>query len=376
MTTAEHRVEVIGQPKAEIGTPALLIDAAALDENLRLGSERFSATGVGCRPHAKTHKSPLIAVRQLELGAVGICCAKPSEAEVMLRAGISDVLVTSPVVDQSKVDRLVDAGRHATLSLVVDDPDNINSLAQAAGREGTRLDVLVEVDVGQGRCGVRSSRTAVDLARRVVATKHLRFRGLQGYNGSIQLVRDFRSRATSAREALGRLLDTAQAVRADGISVDVLTGGGTGTSMVDAVPEGFTEIQPGSYVFMDAQYLEIEWEPSDEQPPFRSSLTVLGTVISRPSDELAIVDVGWKAASVDGGPPIISHPSGLTFAFAGDEHGFLRPAEGGTAPRIGTRVELCPSHCDTTVNLYDEYLVIRGGTVEDVWPIEARRMTR
>jgi D-serine deaminase-like pyridoxal phosphate-dependent protein len=171
-------------------------------------------------------------------------------------------------------------------------------------------------------------------------------------------------------------VETAEAVRADGMSVDVLTGGGTGTSMMDTAIKGLTEIQPGSYVFMDAQYAGIEWAQAGEQPPFRSSLTVLGTVISRASDELAIVDVGWKAASVDGGPPIVSHPPGLTFAFAGDEHGFLRPVGGGTAPRIGTRVELCPGHCDTTVNLYNEYLVIRGGAVEDVWPIEARGMTR
>ena len=308
MTTAAYRVEVVGQPKAEIGTPALLIDAQALDENLILGSERFSAGGVAWRPHAKTHKSPIIATKQLELGAVGICCAKPSEAEVMIRSGIADVLVTSPVVDRAKIERLIEAGRGVTLSLVVDDRDNIDSLGAAASREDVELDILVEVDVGQDRCGVRTKHKAVELARRVVATGHLRFRGLQGYNGAIQLIRDFTTRAAGAREAVERLLETAEAIRADGMSIDVLTGGGTGTSMMDAAIKGFAETQPGSYVFMDAQYARIEWTQTGGLPPFRSALTVLGTVISRPSDGLAIVDVGWKAASVDAGPPSFRIP--------------------------------------------------------------------
>jgi 3-hydroxy-D-aspartate aldolase len=371
-----HGFEWLGQSKAEIQTPALLIDGDVLDENLKRGADQFTVGGLSGRPHTKTHKSTIIAARQLELGAGGVCCAKPSEAEVMVRAGIRDVLVTAPVVDPAKLALLATVAEEARLALVVDNAEAIGLLATAAAQPDVTIDVLIEVDVGQNRCGVRSTEAAVQLARSIAEHDRLHFRGLQGYNGAIQLIPEFTIRAAGARDSLQRLQEAAEAIRAEGLPVEVLTGGGTGTSMIDPSPGGLTEIQPGSYVFMDATYAGIEWAAGGDPSPFRPALSVLATVVSRPSRDLAILDVGWKAASMDSGVPAVVEPRGFLFSFAGDELGCLRPSEGMAVPDIGARVEVRPSHCDTTVNLYDEYLVLRNGVVEDVWPIDARGMTR
>ena len=358
-------------PVAELDTPVLLVDAASFERNIARMSDLTSAAGIACRPHGKAHKSPVVARMQIDAGAVGICCAKLGEAEVMAAAGVPDLLITTGVIGRSKIARLMEVARQAKTAVVADDAGNVADLAAAAQTAGLRLDVVVEVDVGQGRCGAPPGEAAAGVAAAVARSPWLRLRGLQGYHGSIQMTGGFAEREAGARQALDRLLDTARLIRAQGREVELLTGGGTGTSAIDAALGGLTELQPGSYVFMDSNYDAIEWQGGAAQP-FERSLTVLGSVISRPAPDRAIVDVGMKAASSDGGALAPVDLPAARFRFAGDEHGELSFADGTCPLALGDKVAFYPSHCDTTVNLHDRFVVVREGVVEDVWEIAAR----
>ena len=361
----------MNMPIEDLDTPVLLIDADALERNIQRMRTLAADAGISYRPHAKSHKSPVLARMQLDAGAQGICCAKLGEAEVMAAAGIPDILITTPVVGRSKLQRLVNAAQQSRISVVADDADNISDLAAAAQTAGIRLDVLVEVDVGQGRCGVPPGPEAARLARLIGDTRWLRFKGLQGYQGAIQMTTSIAERETATRAALELLAATADEVRAAGIEIDVLTGGGTGTSVIDVALAGLTELQPGSYIFMDSRYAAIEWS-GGVPTPFENALTVLGTVVSRPAADRCIVDVGYKAASSDGGTPLPLGLDGAVFSFAGDEHGQLQFTDGARPPDIGDKVSFVPSHCDTTVNLYDQFMVTRDDRVEAMWEISAR----
>jgi D-serine deaminase-like pyridoxal phosphate-dependent protein len=355
----------------EIETPALLVDLGLLEANLARGAEVFAGRGLAYRPHAKTHKSAAIARKQLEHGAAGICCAKLAEAEVLAAAGINDILITTPVVGGAKIARLADLNRRIRAAVVVDDPGNAREIAAAAARAGVVVDVLVEVDVGQERCGVRTPEAAVVLARTVETARGLRFRGLQGYQGAGQLVRLHRERRAAVERASARLRLVVAALAEVGLTTAVLTGGGTGTAALDVEAGVLTELQPGSYVFMDASYGALEWEPGGAAPPFAQSLTVLSRVISRPSPRRVVVDAGLKALSSDAGPPLVMGLDSARFSFAGDEHGIVE-LDDADAPALGEAIELVPSHCDTTVNLHDTFVVVRAGEVECTWPIDAR----
>ncbi len=354
----------------DLDTPVLLVDADAFERNVARMAKLCADAGVACRPHAKAHKSPQVARVQMDAGAVGMCCAKLGEAEVLAAAGIEDLHITTPVVGASKIMRLIEAARQSHVSVVADDVDNISDLAAGAQTAGLRLDVLVEVDVGQGRCGVPPGPRAAELARLIDGHPWLRFRGLQAYQGLIQMRGDVVERRAAAAEALEKAQLSARLVREAGLAVKVLTGGGTGTSAIDAAAGGLTELQPGSYIFMDTNYSAIEWEDAP-RPPFENALTVLAGVLSRPASDRVILDSGMKAISGDGGVPRAVGHADAEFRFAGDEHGQLTfPGE---APlNVGDKVILLPSHCDTTVNLHDRFIVTRGGEVEDVWDIAAR----
>ena len=355
----------------ELDTPVLLVDAGALERNIIAMRDIAAATGVAYRPHTKTHKSPIVANMQLEAGAVGVCCAKLGEAEIMAAAGIPDILITSQVVGRNKLVRLIQAAQTAKIMVVADNEDNISDLSSAAQTGGKPMDVLIEVDIGQGRCGVPPGPEATRLARLIAETKWLRFRGLQGYQGLIQMTADFDQRQAQVELALEKLMDTADHLKRASIEIDILTGGGSGSSIIDSALGRYTELQPGSYVFMDSRYRHARW-PGGAPCPFENALTILGTVISRPATDRAIVDVGYKAASSDGGPIVVAGNMDAEFSFAGDEHGQLF-FPGGTCPlALGDKVTFLPSHCDTTVNLYDGYIVTRDGLVEDVWEIAAR----
>ena len=354
----------------DLDTPVLTVDAAAFERNIARMSALAADAGIACRPHAKAHKSPHVAKLQMAAGAVGVCCARLGEAEVMAEAGVEDILITSEVVGRSKVMRLIDAARKSRIAVVADDADNIADLAAGARTAGLKLDVLVEVDVGQGRCGVPPGPRAAELAALIDGHPWLAFKGLQGYQGAVQMRVSHAERRGAVEEALELLNRSAKLVRGAGLEIEVLTGGGTGTSAIDAALGGLTEIQPGSYVFMDTNYGAIEWRDAPA-PPFELSLSVYAGVVSRPAPNRVILDTGWKAISGDGGPPVAANHPDAVFRFAGDEFGELT-FPGRSPLAVGDKTMLTPSHCDTTVNLHDRFILTRGGGVEDVWEIAAR----
>ena len=367
MTTSR----LIGASKEQVDTPALLVDLDVLDRNIARMAALVANTGIALRPHVKTHKSPLIAHSQMAAGAVGVCCAKVSEAEVMVAGGIPDVLVTTPVVAPEKIRRLMSLARQATVGVVADDLRNVRLLSEAAKKEKVTLHLLVEINVGQNRCGLAPGPAGADLADEIARLPGLQLRGFQGYHGSLQQVVDLDRRAAEIRRALDLLRGSAQVARSRGHAIDVLTGGGTGSSATDIGYHGLTELQPGSYVFMDCNYSRIHWGPDGTLVPFGNAISILTSVVSCSSADRIIVDAGWKSASCDSGMPALKAIDGAAFAFAGDEHGKLSVPEG-TRIAAGDKLELLPSHCDTTVNLYDHYVCVRNGKVEALWPVAAR----
>ena len=368
---------LLGRPIEEMDTPVLVIDLDKLERNIKRCRELVADAGLTYRPHAKTHKSPIIAQMQIAAGATGVCCAKLAEAEVMAAGGVPDILITTEVVGRLKIRRLMSVARTMQaggrrIAVVVDDSQNVSDLSQAAETSGIDLPVIVDVDVGMARTGAPAGEAAVGIAAQVQNSPHLRFTGFQGYQGAIQMREKFSEREDLARAALDPLLETADLARKQGLEFEVLTGGGTGTAVIDTALGGLTELQPGSYIFMDTRYSAIDWTDRGEKPPFENALSVHGTVVSRPLPERATVDVGMKAASNDGGPAMPLGLPGTTFRKAGDEHGVLVFEDGDCPLRVGDRVEFYPSHCDTTINLYDHYVCVRNGIVEAVWEVAAR----
>ena len=356
---------------SELDTPVLLVDGDAFDRNMERMTSLTTASDIAWRPHAKAHKSPAVAEMQMAAGARGICCAKLGEAEVMAAEGSKDILITTPVIGLSKLMRLMQVANQATVSVVADDASNIEEMSVCARTAGIRPDVVIEIDVGQGRCGLQPGEAAVQLARQVMEADWLTFKGLQGYQGAIQMTASFADRKQAATDALTRLTDTAEQIRAANIPCDYLTGGGTGTSVIDAAAGGLTELQPGGYLFMDARYRTIEWDDGNSVP-FEQSLTVLSSVISKPADNRCILDMGLKAVSSDGGIPVPMDVPGAAFKFAGEELGELTWENGPCPLALGDKVRFVPTHCDTTVNLHDRFIVVRGEAVTDVWDIAAR----
>jgi len=361
---------VVGQRLAEVDTPALVLELDAFEKNLRTLADAVRAYPVRVRTHAKTHKCPEVAKRQMALGAVGACCQKVSEAEAMVEGGIGDVLVTNEVIGAAKLERLAALAKRAKLGVCVDDAGNVRDLDSAAGRAGTTLDVYVELEVGMGRCGVAPGEPALALARAIAAAPHLRFAGLQAYNGRAQHVRTLAERRALIERAAGQVRATRKLLADAGLACPTVTGAGSGTFMLEVESGAWDEIQPGSYAFMDADYARNE--QGAPLPRFEHALFVLATVMSRAGDTRAIVDAGLKASSVDSGMPAVWQRPGLAYARASDEHGFLEVAAGTAAPALGEKLLLVPGHCDPTINLHDWYVCVRRGVVESLWPITAR----
>lgn len=343
-----------------VPTPALVLDLDALRANLTGMQAWADANGTALRPHAKTHKSPWVAAQQVAAGAVGICVSKLGEAEVMVQAGIRDVLITSPV-PRTKVDRLLDLAQLGDLTVVVDDADTVVHLDAACARRRTELPVLVDVDLGQGRTGVRDATGVRDLAALCASRPALRLRGLQAYAGHLQLVRDAADRSARVDAAHRHLRAIVEDLVQHGLPVEVVTGEGTGTAAFAPRSGVFTEVQPGSYLVMDGQYAAVDGVRHQQ------ALHVLTQVISRPEPGMAVVDAGWKAVSTEYGMPTVAERPDLTFEIAGDEHGIVR----GSGP-IDDTLWLVPSHCDTTVNLFDTYQLTSGGRLVGTLPVAAR----
>ncbi|HSA83248.1 MAG TPA: DSD1 family PLP-dependent enzyme [Geminicoccaceae bacterium] len=366
---------LVGEPdaRARLATPCLLLETDAFQHNLAAMMELVRGSGRQLRPHVKAHKCSAIARRQLDAGAVGLCCATVREAEVMAEAGIAGILVTSPVTAPAMVERLAHAHeRVGDLAVVVDSEAGLEALA-AGISAGRPLGVLVEIDVGQGRTGVTRPEDAVRLARLTLDRPQLRYRGVQAYYGHLQHVPDYADRKAKAAEQWARLQPFLDALSAEGLAPEIVTGGGTGTYHLDLADGPFTEIQPGSYLFMDRQYGAVELAPGGTAP-LRTSLTVASRVISANQPDLVVLDAGYKAMATDAGPALVASGAApdAAYQFMGDEHGGLRFGAQAARPQVGDLVTLVAPHCDPTVNLHDWFHVMQDGRLVDIWPIDAR----
>jgi 3-hydroxy-D-aspartate aldolase len=359
-----------------LNTPVLVIDRDALQRNVEAMAAFTRARGLALRPHAKTHKSVEIGRLQIAAGAVGLCCAKLGEAEALAAGGIQDILITSPVVTPQAIERLIALNaRISDLRVVADHPDNVDALAVAAKGAGKTLAVLVDIDPGIRRTGVSSAEAAVALAKRISEVASLHYAGVQYYCGAQQHIESYADRCAAIADRTEYLRSVVDALKGAGVAPDVVTGGGTGTHRIDADLGVLTELQTGSYVFMDKQYLDCDLD-GQAGKPFETSLFVYAHVISANSSSMATIDAGFKALSTDGGLPVVKEgaPEGAMFVFMGDEHGALIAPD--HAFRIGDHISLAVPHCDPTVNLYDAYHVVRDGALIDIWPVSARGRSR
>jgi 3-hydroxy-D-aspartate aldolase len=372
---------LIGQPggRARLDTPALCIDLDALERNIAAMAAQCRGHDIALRPHAKTHKSVTIAALQIEAGAIGICCATLGEAEVMVAGGIPGVHITSPQVTPAKLGRLMalNAAPHRGLSVVVDDAENLAALAAAAQAAGKPLDILVDFSAGHHRTGAATSEDVLALARQAARADSLVLKGLQSYSGNLQHIADAKERQAKAQARLAALAALVERLRAAGIAVPIVSGSGTGTHDIDGAAAVFTELQAGSYIFMDVDYHRA-LRDGRNAPPFETALFVATSVVSRNGAKVpggyVTTDAGLKAFATDGPPPEImaGAPPGSAYAFFGDEHGRLILPPGAPIPGLGARIDCVTPHCDPTVNLYDVYHLFRGDTLIDIWPIEAR----
>lgn len=358
-----------GDPVTAIDTPALVLDLNAFERNLQRMADTLQARGIRLRAHAKSHKCPEIAKRQVALGAVGVCCQKVSEAAVFVAAGIQDVLVTNQVVSPAKIARLCQLAQHARIGVLVDHPQQVRLLREQAQASQVTLDVYVEVNVGANRCGAAPGEDVVQLARNITAAPALRFAGLHCYHGGAQHLRSPQARQTAIAQASETARQLRDALQAQGMPCERITGAGTGTFLHECDSGVFNEVQAGSYVFMDRDYSDNEPGPQDVL--FEHALFVRTTVMSHPTPERAIVDAGLKASSVDSGMPVVWQRPDLKYLKASDEHGVLQVSTSSPLA-LGDALLLVPGHCDPTVNLYDELVCIRNDHVEAVWPISAR----
>ncbi len=358
-----------GMREDEVDTPALLIDLDAFEHNLDRMAALLAPTGARLRAHAKTHKSPVIAHLQMARGAVGQCVQKVAEAEVLAWGGVPDILVSNEVVGDRKLARLAALSRITTVAVCADDPANVDRIAAAARAAGVRLSVLVEIDVGMSRCGVQPGPDAVALAGQIAASPHLRFGGIQAYHGSAQHVRDPGERAAVIAAAVDDARRTVEQLRQRGLDCPIVGGAGTGSFEHEAASGIYTEVQAGSYAFMDADYAR---NGGGVSAGFRHALFVLATVMSAARPGLAVLDAGHKAVAIDSGMPLVWLRPEVRYTGASDEHGKLEWGTESSGPRLGEKLRLVPGHCDPTVDRFDWYVGMRGGRVECLWPVAAR----
>src|SRR5271156_238739 len=363
---------VPGMPEHEIDTPALVIDLDAFEYNLDHMAALLAPTGVKLRAHAKTHKSPVIAKLQMARGAVGQCVQKVSEAEVLAWGGIPDILVSNQIVGASKLARLCALSSITKAAVCVDDAMQVDWIERAAADSGRRMTVLVEIDVGAARCGVQPGPAAVELAKQIAASKHLIFGGLQAYQGSAQHKRTVTERRTLIGAAVDATRRTVEQLRQQGLDCAIIGGAGTGTFQLESTSGIYTEMQCGSYVFMDADYARNLDDTGQPVSTFRHALFVLATVVSAPRAGLAVLDAGHKAVPIDSGMPTVWGKPDIRYVSASDEHGKLDIGSETTMPKLGEKLRLVPGHCDPTVDRHDWYVGVRNGRVECLWPVAAR----
>jgi len=355
----------LGMKKEELDTPALCLDIENVEKNLKYMADFFSEIPASLRPHFKTHKSPILAWKQLEAGAVGITCAKLGEAEILAQAGIKDILIANQIVEPLKIERLVHLAAYTDVMVAVDSVDNVHKLNIAASEKGVGLRVLIEIDIGMERCGVAPGENALSLVHETISCSSLRFEGIMGYEGHAVMISDPVERKRAAEKAMALLVSTSNMIKKSGTPVRIVSGGGTGTYALSGKYPGVTEIQAGSYLTMDSKYRE-----NVGIKELYYALTLMTTVIHINGNQ-AVTDAGMKSLSSDFGMPIMINPAGWEVSNLAEEHGFIKQS-GGSRLRVGDKVEVVPSHGCTTINLHDVFHVVRNGKLEAIWPISGR----
>lgn len=363
-----------GMAEADIQTPCLVLDLDALERNVIKMGDHAKKMGVRHRVHGKMHKSVDVAKLQERLGgSVGVCCQKVSEAEVFVRGGIKDVLVSNQVREPAKIDRLARLPLLGARAICcVDDLANITDLSEAATRHGTRIECLVEIDCGAGRCGVTTTPEVVALAKAIAAAPGLKFSGIQAYQGAMQHLDSYDERKAKIDIAVAMVREAVDTLKADGIDCDIVGGGGTGSYYFEGNSGVYNELQCGSYAFMDADYgriLDQDGKRIDETE-FENALFLLTSVMSHAKADKAICDAGLKAQSVDSGLPVVFGRSDVTYVKCSDEHGVIADPDG--VLKVNDKLKLVPGHCDPTCNVHDWYVGVRNGRVESLWPVSAR----
>lgn len=364
----------LDESRGVLETPALVLDLDLMEANIRRLAQAAREAGVALRPHFKTHKCLAIARLQVDAGARGISAAKTGEVEVLATGGIDDILLTTPLVSARKIARIAAWTRSGTrITVVADNPRQLELWEHAAEAEDVTIPMLVDLDVGQGRTGVGDPAEALELARAIEASPWLRFSGLQAYAGHLQHVRDAAGRQAALDASMSRLDEARTAIENAGLAVKIISGGGTGSCAHDLAAGRLNEVQTGSYLFMDAEYLALEHE-LPAPPSFEPSLWVLATVTGHHRQDRILLDAGTKALSGGNAPPLAMLGTGLSpgFEFAGDEFSRLVGLPPGHLPPVGSRIAIIPAHCDPTVNLHDYYHCVRGDQLVDIWPVDAR----
>jgi 3-hydroxy-D-aspartate aldolase len=363
-----------GMDEAEIQTPCLILDLDALERNIRKMGDYARDHGMRHRAHGKMHKSVDVLKLQQDLGhAVGVCCQKVSEAEVFVRGGIKDVMVSNQVTDPAKIDRLARLPKSGARILVcVDDPGNVKELSDAAVRHGTQIEALVEIDCGAGRCGVSTTQDVVHIAKLIDAAEGLKFAGIQAYQGAMQHLDLYADRKEKLDAAIVQVADAVNGLKSNGLECDIVGGGGTGSYYFESASNVYNELQCGSYAFMDADYGRILDKNGNriDKGEWENALFILTTVMSHAKADRAIVDAGLKAQSVDSGLPFVYGRDDVEYLKCSDEHGVVGDPNG--ALKVNDKLKLVPGHCDPTCNVHDWYVGVRGGKVETVWPVSAR----
>jgi D-serine deaminase-like pyridoxal phosphate-dependent protein len=355
----------LGSPKYRLPTPALLIELQALEFNLKAMSNYFNKRSTKLRPHFKTHKCPRIAQKQVDYGAIGITCAKLSEAEVLVNSGIKSILIANQVVDPGKITRLAELAESCQIIVAVDNLDNLRQIDTTSKNVGTKVNVVIEVDVGLHRAGVQPGVPALTLAKEASNLAGINFSGLLGYEGFTMFETNRDVRRRNSQLAMESLVNTGELIRQEGIPVEIISAGGTGTYDLTGDFPGVTEVEAGSYVFMDSKYNQLGLG-------FKQSLTLLAMVTSVHDSERCIIDAGIKALTTDNGIPKIQTPDGLELYRLNEEHGVVRIDPDMEMPVVGSCVEIIPSHGCTTVNLHDRYYVIQDERLVDIWEISGR----
>ncbi len=354
-----------GVPVNEIDTPALLLDAELLEQNINKMAKYACLQKISLRPHVKTHKSPIIAQKQVQAGAIGVTCAKVSEAEVMAQSGIHEILIANQLVTIPKIEKLISLNNHCKVIVAVDHILNAEVLSRTALKRGVCLPVIIECNIGMNRCGTSKVEEAIKLAAGISKLRNLRMEGLMGYEGHTVFTTPKEERVKQCRKAVELLTAYKIALQRAGFPTEIVSAGGTGTYDITGTNKEVTELQVGSYATMDMRYKNTGVE-------FHLALTLLCTVISRPTKQTAIIDAGLKSITNEFGLPAVRGIKKGVVVSLSEEHGKLQLSEDALDLRVGDKIELIPSHGCTTVNLHERYYVYRNGLLEATWPVAAR----